>query len=537
MRGVTVEEKAFDADALKKSVQVIPPWQNANAVDQTTALLLFAQVADEVEPWGRNIKLRDQQLRDFIPVEPTFLSALGIVCSANASFSWTIKGPPRLAEQYQTMLANANMGEGWENFVTKLSIDLYTQDSGAFVEIIRESDSPDAPVIGLANLDAARCFHTGHPDVPVLYQDRENSFHYLKWYQVATISDMPVPAEGKPGLQYCALTRLLRAVRILRDVSIYMQEKIGGRNTRAITLVRGVTPQAIQDAVAQHQSRLDSQGLMRFSTPLMVGSVDPKTEVGFETLELAGLPDGFDLDLTMKQFINQLAMAFRRDYQDFAPLPGGNLGTSTQSEVLHEKARGKGPGEFRKLIANVVNWLVLPTDVEFEWDEQDPSAEATEAQNKNVRATARKTRIDSGELTPEVARLIALEEGDLTQEQYDMLVEQAQQQEPEATLSGDTQAQPEDLDIAVVDETQEATPPSPESTSSVPQEQGSQAPQQQGAKSTKDDTTHDDRAGGPKVEDARLATEEDLTRAIDTAFRASWARIQELADGHRAPSA
>ena len=67
-----------------------------------------------------------------------------------------------------------------------------------------------------------------------------------------------------------------------------------------------------------------------------------------------------------------LALAFLVDYQEFAPLPGGNLGTSAQSQVLHMKSRGKGPGLFMKLFAHFMNFGgVLPRSVTFEWDEQD----------------------------------------------------------------------------------------------------------------------------------------------------------------------
>lgn len=511
---MTTEEKAFDATALNKSVQVIPEYQSAFSSDATANALFFvAQQADEMEAWGRNVKLRDKQLREFIPIEDTFLGALGIVCSANAAFSWTIKGPPRVAERYQTMLQQANFGEGWENLITKVSIDLYTQDSGAFIEVIREGDSESAPVAGLAHLDAARCWPTGHPDVPVLYQDRNGKYHYLKWYQVITITDMPAPIEGRPGIQYCALTRLLRSARILRDIGIYMSEKVGGRNNRAVTLVKGVTPKQIEDAWAQQKMRMDAIGLLRFSMPLMIGSVDPKADIGFETLEIASLPDSFDLDLTMKQYINQIAMAFKRDYQDFAPLPGGNLGTSAQSEILHQKSRGKGPGEFRKLIAQAINWVVLPADTEFEWDEQDAEADKQTADAAKARAEARKTRLDSGELTPQVARLIALEDGDLTQDQYDLLLKQdAEQDDPEVTLSGDTQ--PQDEDMMVVDQNAQ-----PDAQTAVP---GSQDVITQEQKER-----HDALAGPPKVEQARLDVEDDVARAINDAFQHTLDRLKK----------
>lgn len=111
-----------------------------------------------------------------------------------------------------------------------------------------------------------------------------------------------------------------------------------------------------------------------------------------------------------------LAMAFLTDYQEFSPLPGGNLGTSTQSEILHLKNRGKGAGLFRKLITRAINYEIFPRNVEFGFSDPDYEAETAEAEVKKIRAQTRQIRITSTEITPEVARQLANDEGDLRQE-------------------------------------------------------------------------------------------------------------------------
>lgn len=438
-----VAEKAFDEDALKRTVQTIPPWQGAfaNSFD-TSTIFLAAAAADEMAPWGSNVKLRDKQLREWITTESIFTSALATVIARNSAFSWKIEGPDQSVEDMQEVLTNANFGLGWANFIAKLSIDLYTQDNGAFFEIIRESDSEKAKVVGIANIDAGRCWHTGLPETPVLYQDRLGVYHLMKWYQVCAISEIPAPYETLPGLQYCALTRLLHGARIMRDTITYLKEKIGGRNPRSVTLVQGVTAQQIKEAWAIQRMEHDNAGLMRFTMPLMVSSVDPLANLDFKTLEIAGLPDGFDLDLQQKQYIALLAMAFLSDYQEFAPLPGGNLGTSAQSEILHQKTQGKGPGLFMKAVTNAINFNVLPANLEFGFDEVDPEADQTQANIKMLRAQSRNVRITSGEISPEVARMIALESGDLTQEQYDFLENQAKEAQQAQQAQQEAQAAP-----------------------------------------------------------------------------------------------
>lgn len=417
-------EKTTDVDpkVIARSVQELPP-DGAGPGYRTGALPFFyvAQLADEIEPWGRNIKERDRQLRELFPKESMLQSALGIVCARNAAFSWKIEGGERSAARHQKILNQANFGKGWAHFVAQISLDLYTQDSGAYFEIIREADSPGSPVIGIAHLDPSRCYPTGIPDEPVWYQDLHGRFHKMKWYQVVNLLELPATYEGLPDVQYCAVTRMLTQCQIMRDISTYLHEKIGGRNPRAVTLLRGVKAEDMMAALATAELINDSKGRMRYTNPVFVSSVDPNADVDFNTLELASIPDGFDLDLSNKQYILQLAMAFMTDYQEFAPLPGGNLGTSQQSEILHQKSRGKGPGLFQKIVSEAINFLVLPEADEFVWDEQDIQEDKTVAEVRKLRAEERQIRIASGELSPRVARQLALEAGDLTQEQFDAL--------------------------------------------------------------------------------------------------------------------
>lgn len=413
--------KELDESAIQRSAIEPQPKSPSPVSLGDTILWAIGGMADEFEPYGRNVQLRDRQLRNFITVESMFASALGIVASRNAAFSWTLEGPPRSVKRFQQVLEAADFGRGWVSLMIKVSVDLYSQDNGAFIEIVREADSPDSPVIGLNHLDAARCYHTGTPEWPVIYQNRLGEFKLFAWYQVLPLAEMPMTAELRYGQQMCALTRLLMAVQIIRNIAIYDYEKTGGRNTRAVHLVRGIAANSINEANDQQKVLLDSRGARRYSNPLIISGVDPNAEVGHDTIELASLPDNLDRDSANKWYIAQIALAFLEDYQTFAPLPGGNLGTSAQSEVLHAKARGKGPALFQKLITHGLNFVVFPDNIEFHFDEQDLSEEQLEAQVKLTRAQERSVRILAQEITPQAARVLAHDAGDLPQELLDMM--------------------------------------------------------------------------------------------------------------------
>lgn len=415
-----VGEKQVSPAVVRRSVQ-------ATEVPTITApgeslIFWIATMAESIQAWGTLTKSRDRQLRAFVLKEDFLRSALGVVAARNAAFGWKLDGPPRTVARIQSVLTNVNFGQGgWPALMAQLSWDLYGQDDGAYLEIVRASDSPDAPVIGINNLDAARCYQTGDLKEPVIYVDRLGQFHRLKWYEVYHLLEMPHPLQTGPGpaykIQQCAVTRLLGAAQILRNVSQYKEEKTGGRFTRAINFVRGVTAKQVKAARAEQESQADQAGLQSYIQPLIVASIDPTVEVGVTTMELASLPDGFDEEKTIKNYITVLAMAFLTDYQEFAPLPGGGLGSSAQSEILHMKSRGKGPALYQKLIIHMMNHGgILPKNVEFKFEEPDFEAMAQEETLHKTRAETRQIMLASGEITTEMSLQMAVDAGDVSED-------------------------------------------------------------------------------------------------------------------------
>ena len=435
-------KQAGELAALGRSV--IAPREDVQRAssDMFSWFHLGLAAQDGFVPWGGNTQLRDKQLRDFITEEHFFASALGIIAARNAALTWQITGDEATAEASAELINDANHGEGWESFVVELSNDLLTQDKGAFVEFVRAANSPEAAVIGINALDAQRCFLTGNPETPVIYEDRNGELHKMPWYTVVHMLEMPTsktPADGGYffRLQYSALTRVLGAAQILKSITQYRSEKVGGRFMRAIHLLSGVDAKAVQDAIARENVNADNAGAVRYMAPAMVGNVDPQATVSHETIELASLPDGFSEVEAVTTYITILAMGFLTDYQEFAPLASGNLGTSAQSEVLHQKSRGKGVGLFKKLLERLMNLRgALPANVTFEFTEDDIEADKQIADTELVRAETRKVRIESGEIDALAARQLALDSGDLTVEEFEALnkreVEEAAAEEEEA---------------------------------------------------------------------------------------------------------
>lgn len=383
-------------------------------------ILSVAAKAQTMTPWGANPIQRDMELRTFWTGESWLASVVYLVTIRNASFAWEVTGadptkpqPKNTINKVNQILKNSNRGEGWQNLIIKTCIDLYTQDNGAFWEIIRTRNSASAPVINIAHLDSSRCIRTGDPNYPVIYTDRRGREKALPYWRVKTLEEFPSPWETAFGMQYSAVTRALLAAQIIESISVYKQEKVGGHFTRAVDIVSGVTQNDVDDAVGVLKEQMLNRGAYRYSVPLLIPSIDPSNTLSHVHIDLASLPDNFDEDTSFKWYVAQLAAAFGVDYQEIAPLMTGNLGAGSQGEILHLKTRGKGPAVIMALIENVINNGLIPGNVEFRFKEQDVRAETEKANARFTRGKDRAMRLKAGEIDMEAARVLAVEDGDL----------------------------------------------------------------------------------------------------------------------------
>lgn len=410
--------------------------QSISGVGAYSMVMSMADAADNLPAWGTRPALRDQMLREFWPTESMFASALYSTVSRYSSFGWSLTGPPLTTAAVQRILHTSEMGAGWIPFINKVLIDLYTQDNGAFIEVVRSGDSPSSPPVGLNHLDSGRCVRTGQPQNPVIYYDLYGKGHLLKWYQVIPLNEFPSPVEGAYGMQYCALTRCLRAAQIMREISIYKREKVSGRFTKAIHLVSGMPTRMITDAVTTHQNAADSAGQLRYLLPVIIGTLDPTAHVTHAQIDMASLPDNFDEETAMHWYVVNLANAFGTDFQDFAPMPGKGIGSGTETQTAHLKSRSKGAALFMRTVEHVFNFQgVMPSTVTFAFGEQDLAEEHDKVVVKKERALWLQILVLSGAITTEVARQILADSGDIDPRYLEMMREHDATGEVQLTAS------------------------------------------------------------------------------------------------------
>jgi hypothetical protein len=351
-------------------VQQLPMF---GGVAPTSDILLFlAGAADDIPVWGTNVRSRDRILREFYKSEYMLSGTVYGTCARYASFKYVLSGPERQVNIMQRILHNSEHGSGWQKLMIKAVKDELTQDNAGFIEAIRTADDYKAPVIQLNHLDSSRCQRTGNWEVPVVYTDVRGGMHKLKWYQVYDIAEYPDPDERFRGYQQCAVSRLLGGAQKMRDVSLYEREKFSGRNPTEVNLVSGIAQERIMSILKLDQNKADNTGQQRYMIPSIIAGLDPTARVALETIKLRGSPDGWDKAEDFKEYIILLALAFGLDPQDIAPIQGGGLGSSQQSQVLAQKGRGKGPALFMSTIEHMMNFHgIMPASVTFHYEEQD----------------------------------------------------------------------------------------------------------------------------------------------------------------------
>ena len=402
------------------SVSVQDPVSETSMWSESPIVMYFAALADGVPPWPS--KARDSKLRKAIQEESTLSGAVFSMVAKLCALDYKLTGPAKAVHRYNDVLQSADFGAGWISCLSKLVQDIYTTDAGGFLELGRlPGASHTSSPVAIAPLDSLRCRHTGDPTTPVEYQDQKGNIHRMGFYDVRTLTDFPTPDSKYRGWGFCAVSRILRSAQLIRDMGIYKRQKLSGKRVPALLFVKGIRRGQVKAAVDKAMVGEAQKGRSLYTGPVILSSNDPGMPVDAKLIELAGLPDGFNEDTMFKWYIATLALAFGTDYSEFAPLPGGNLGSASQVESMSSKSRGKGPGLLVQLIEFMFNRFVLPKTTEFQFTATDPAAEEARVALAHARARERALRVNSQEITPQQALELAIAEGDAPERFLDQM--------------------------------------------------------------------------------------------------------------------
>ena len=394
---------------------------------------------------------RDKVLLSTITAESMWSSAVAIACTKMASAAWEIESDiPLRVKNGQELLLMADMQRGWTTFITKHLQNYLLTDNGAFIEIVRATSAIGSKIIGLVHLDSTRCMRTGDPEKPVVYNDRQNKLHELRSHEVITLSDMPDARELFFGVGHCAASRAYPQIIKMASIETYIYEKVTGRKIKEVHFISGVNEKQVQNFVKAAESQADAKGLVAYMGAVIVpvpGDKAPETAM----IPLAQFPDGFNRKEEFDIAVLNYADAIGLDVQDLQPLTGRALGTAMQSEVLSDKATGKGQAAWRSGFIHAMNNWVLPdmtTMIFIEKDWRDKQAQATYNKTVNEYTAA---AVAGGMLTPQQGLQSLVDENVYPKEFL-----------PEDITPDTSLADSEKPETEVVDQPEEVPPETPE---------------------------------------------------------------------------
>lgn len=381
--------------------------------------------------WSRP---RDAVLSSTPDMDDLWASAVYKVVTKLAARQWEIddtNDSTQRTRRYQQMLLHFD-GKRWVPGFSKVLQDFLLTDNGAFVEVVRASSARGSRIIGLMHLDSFRCTRTGDPDVPILYQDLKGREHEVKDYQLLDFVDQPSPRTALRGTGRCAASRAFRTILKLTAVETYFREKVTGDRNLAIHIVNGLTAGQLDDALVTGDAEKKRRGFVYYKGSLVIPVMQTDAALNLITIPLASIPDGFDVVEERRAGKLVYANALGVPLQDIEPLSGQGLGTGTQTVILAEEAEAMGAAAFMTDWLHAQNEYVLPETTTFSWSNtHDLRDQEAIAKVKLQRAQERAARIQSGEISPAMARQLAADDGDLPREMLE------QDQTPAGDLSDD----------------------------------------------------------------------------------------------------
>lgn len=362
---------------------------------------------------------RDWQLYLSIYREAQWANAIYKATTKMASLGWSVDSDVSLrVRRAREMLMAFDADRGWVPGLKKHLQAYLLTGNGGFLEVVRQTGAPGGRVLGLVHLDPFRCTRTGDVEYPVIYRDRIGGLHVMKAHQVIMLSDMPDMAELWNGVGHCAAERAYPTIQRMAAMSAYIYEKAAGRRPQSLYIVSGLSKTLIDTALKDAELDAEAKGLLVFRGAAVVASVDPTAQVNVAEVPFASLPDQFNLDQERRQADLEYANAIGIDPQLLNPdlVASRALGTGAQARLVAEKAEIAGLTSWRQEFAHALNEHAIDERTTFAFEERDLADEARKAEIASTRAETRSTMVASGEITPEQALQMAVDEGDAPRE-------------------------------------------------------------------------------------------------------------------------
>ncbi len=343
-----------------------------------------------------------------------------------------VKAQRVLAEEYQMrLIEGSEFSQGWLQLATKFYDDGFSQDNGAFMEVI--GDGPKngpiiGPALGLASLDSQRCTRTSSAEFPVIYYDTDGKRYKLHFSRVIFTSQLPSTRAQMNNVGLCWVSRAINAAQNLVDIAIYKQEKLGSRPLRQMLIGQGLTAEQIWQAVYSAEESMDNQALRRYAKNVVIGS-QTNTDIDVIIKDLASVPDHFnERDATE---LGMFTIALTGGFPPRDLWPATTTGATRADAQFQHVVGGSGYRVILDCMAQLLGGSptgdrqmggkFLPPTLKVIFDFLDDDQDKLKAENEEIRSKTRNTNLVNGVTDIRTERELMVQGSEITKQQFDRL--------------------------------------------------------------------------------------------------------------------
>jgi hypothetical protein len=344
--------------------------------------------APELPQRGLTTWQADRVLAATLDLEDMWAGVINQAVTKIAVRGWEINDKDdseRRTARAQDLIMNLDGLAEYRSGMNKLLQDFLLTRNGCFIEVERESKAAASRPRALYHLDSLRCRRTGNLDYPVVYQGLDGQWHALRASDVIFFADMPSPRASLHGIGRPSAERAFKTIVKLAAVETYFREKITGARALKLVFISGVTKKKLQDVKETSDAEQERRGWTVYKGAVMVPT-ETDQAVSIAEVDLAGVPDGFDVEQERKDAYLRYANCIGIPAQDIQPLSGQGLGTGTQTIILDEAAEGRGIAYFAKTLEDSINWLLMPKTTTFAFTTNDWRDRKAQIETKQAEA-------------------------------------------------------------------------------------------------------------------------------------------------------
>lgn len=317
--------------------------------------------------WSRQ---RDRVLSMTMKYEPFWNGAVKKAIAKGVTQKWDLKARDRYQasrDKVHELFKASNGRKGFKHFLSQHLQDYFLTDNGAFIEIDREDNrKPGSKIIGLYHLDSLRCYRTGDPDYPVIYQDLLGNYHRMTWWQVWDIADTPNARNNYFGIGDCAAAGSYERIRRMVAIRLYEYQKMTGASPKEINFIGGITQQQLDMILTSNSNSQAARGMSVYGGAAFIAMMS-KDAISHVKVPVASLPDNYKQDEEIEQAAVEYSNELGISKIDLKPLMGRMSGTATQSDVIDSQNESGGLGLWSDAFEDFINEMVTPSVVTFLW--------------------------------------------------------------------------------------------------------------------------------------------------------------------------